>query len=185
MWGWTRVLKSLFITFSFLCRTRFQSFVLTWQLRYYCTRRYSALQHLLLAPAEGWWPSATWRALQMPPSTIPPMHLPTHLVLLDLFKTFFKSPRGRHECSPIYGLCFVYLDFLNLFIKRVFWGSKISLSRVSSSFWPFWPSKWQNLLSYNTFKYHFWKLEAMMDLHILLDPVTDFWICFQCWKLLA
>ena len=24
----------------------------------------AAYGHLLLAPAEGWWPSATWRALQ-------------------------------------------------------------------------------------------------------------------------
>ena len=51
------------------------------------------------------------------------------------------------------------------------------LSQVFSSFWPFWPSKWLNLLSYNTFKDHLKKIKAITDLHILSDPVTDFWKC--------
>ena len=30
-----------------------------WSIQYLITRRYGALQYLLLAPVEGWWSSAT------------------------------------------------------------------------------------------------------------------------------
>ena len=86
----------------------------------------------------------------------------------DLIRSvnFFKSLRSQHEYRPIYGLHFVYIICFILYIKRGFWGSKLLFSCISHSFWP---SKWlYKLIS---------KLEAMTDLHILSDPVTDFWKC--------
>ena len=41
----------------------------------------------------------------------------------------------------------------------------------------FWPSKWLLFKARPLFKTFFEKLESMTDLHILSDPVTDFWKC--------
>ena len=41
----------------------------------------------------------------------------THLVLLDLLK-LFQNPASWHECSPIYGLCFIYIYIYYPLYKR-------------------------------------------------------------------
>ena len=57
----------------------------------------------------------------------------------------FSSPGRQHECRPIYGLRFLCI----IFVYPLYISSRFKLEKKL-------------------------RLEAMMDLHILLDPVTDF-----------
>ena len=68
--------------------------------------------HILLDPVSDFWkcPKKGFKKNDF---------LPFFTTFFDIFglirsiKNFFKSPGSQHECRPIYGLCFVYIDLLS------------------------------------------------------------------------
>ena len=100
----------------------------------------------------------------------------THLVLSDPLN-FFKSSRILHECRPVYGLYFVYIDFCLSFIQiKGVLGVQNVVFMSLLQFLAILTIKMAVFFKLAQFK-TILKTRTMMDLHILLDLVTNFWKC--------